>query len=191
VLAGIRLPTERVPALCLVAGPGSLVGPISHLAGIPVSGGLPDDLFLSIPACRLAVCLRCLGRRRRDRPEAACLPGSRAAVGLAGGFSAVQKLLTTTTAATAFRGAGDGNRTRTVSLGRVLIPPCFRVLQRYWRPQLASGDPCRPGLVARVWPGSLASRGENRAPAEVVWPRITATSRVSHYRGCETGTLSV
>ena len=40
-----------------------------------------------------------------------------AAVGLAGGFSAVQKLLTTTTAATAFRGAGDGNRTRTVSLG--------------------------------------------------------------------------
>jgi hypothetical protein len=117
VLAGIRLPTERVPALCLVAGPGSLVGPISHLAGIPVSGGLPDDLFLSIPARRLAVCLRCLGRRRRDRPEAACLPGSRAAVGLAGGFSAVQKLLTTTTAATAFRGAGDGNRTRTVSLG--------------------------------------------------------------------------
>jgi len=117
VLAGIRLPTERVPALCLVAGPGSLVGPISHLAGIPVSGGLPDDLFLSIPARRLAVCLRCLGRRRRDRPEAACLPGSRAAVGLAGGFSAVQKLLTTTTKATAFRGAGDGNRTRTVSLG--------------------------------------------------------------------------
>src|ERR1035437_6022724 len=40
------------------------------------------------------------------------------AVGEAGGFNAVQKLLTTTTAATAFsRGAGDGNRTRTVSLG--------------------------------------------------------------------------
>jgi len=33
-------------------------------------------------------------------------------------------------------GAGDGNRTRTVSLGRVLIPPWFPVLQRYWRPQL-------------------------------------------------------
>src|ERR1035437_6008517 len=58
---------------------------------------------------------------------------------------------------------------------RVLIPPCFRVLQRYWRPQLAPGDPYRPGLVARAWPGSLASRGENRALAEVAWPRITAT----------------
>jgi hypothetical protein len=63
-------------------------------------------------------------------------------------------------------GAGDGNRTRTVSLGRVLILPCFRVLQRYWRPQLASGDPYRPGLVARVWPGSLGSRVENRALAQ-------------------------
>src|ERR1019366_6403516 len=64
-------------------------------------------------------------------------------------------------------GAGDGNRTRTVSLGRVRIPPCFRVLQRYWRPQLASGDPYRPGLVARVWPGSFGSRVENRALAHV------------------------
>jgi hypothetical protein len=72
-------------------------------------------------------------------------------------------------------GAGDGNRTRTVSLGRVLILPCFRVQQRYWRPQLASGDPYRPGLVARAWPGSLASRAENRALAEVAWPRIAAT----------------
>ena len=49
-------------------------------------------------------------------------------------------------------GAGDGNRTRTVSLGRVLISPCFRVLQRYWRPQLAPGDPYRPGLVAVCGP---------------------------------------
>ena len=48
-------------------------------------------------------------------------------------------------------------------------------LQRYWRPQLAPGDPYRPGLVARVWPGSLASRAKNRALAEVAWPRITAT----------------
>ena len=63
-------------------------------------------------------------------------------------------------------GAGDGNRTRTVSLGRVLILPCFPVLQRYWRPQLASGDPYRPGLVARVWPGSLGSRVENRTLAQ-------------------------
>ena len=70
-------------------------------------------------------------------------------------------------AATLFAfGAGDGNRTRTVSLGRVHILPCFRVLQRYWRPQLASGDPYRPGLVARVWPGSLGSRVENRALAQ-------------------------
>src|SRR5664280_776783 len=70
-------------------------------------------------------------------------------------------------AATLFtRGAGDGNRTRTVSLGRVPILACFRVLQRYWRPQLASGDPYRPGLVARVWPGSLGSRVENRALAQ-------------------------
>ena len=38
-------------------------------------------------------------------------------------------------------GAGDGNRTRTVSLGRVLVPPRSRVLQRFWRPQLAPGDP--------------------------------------------------
>jgi hypothetical protein len=30
----------------------------------------------------------------RDRPQAACPPGSRAAVGEAGGFNAVQKLLT-------------------------------------------------------------------------------------------------
>jgi hypothetical protein len=60
-------------------------------------------------------------------------------------------------------------------LGRVLIPPCFRVLQRYWRPQLAPGDPYRPGLVARAWPGSLASRAENCALAEAAWPRITAT----------------
>ena len=30
----------------------------------------------------------------RDRPEAACPPGSRAADGEAGGFNAVQKLLT-------------------------------------------------------------------------------------------------
>src|SRR5450631_4926334 len=67
-------------------------------------------------------------------------------------------------------GAGDGNRTRTVSLGRVLIPPCFRVLQRYWRPQLAPGDPYRPGLVARVWPGFSRLRGENRALAEVAGP---------------------
>src|SRR5450631_1749216 len=63
-------------------------------------------------------------------------------------------------------GAGDGNRTRTVSLGRVLILPCFPVLQRYWRPQLASGDPYRPGLVAGVWPGSLGSRVENRTLAQ-------------------------
>jgi hypothetical protein len=62
-------------------------------------------------------------------------------------------------AATLFAcGAGDGNRTRTVSLGRVLIPPCFRVPQRYWRPQLAPGDPYRPGLMAHAWPGSRGSR---------------------------------
>ncbi len=37
----------------------------------------------------------CVGRGGgRDRPEAACPPGSRAAVGEAGGFNAVQKLLT-------------------------------------------------------------------------------------------------
>jgi hypothetical protein len=74
-------------------------------------------------------------------------------------------------------GAGDGNRTRTVSLGRVLIPPCFRVLQRYWRPQLASGDPCRPGRVARVWPGSLGSRAAEtyaRRPELFVWERRRA-----------------
>jgi hypothetical protein len=35
----------------------------------------------------------------RDRPEAACPPGSRAAVGEAGGFNAVQKLLTNRTSA--------------------------------------------------------------------------------------------
>src|SRR5450631_4091939 len=69
-------------------------------------------------------------------------------------------------------GAGDGNRTRTVSLGRVLIPPCFRVLQRYWWPQLAPGDPYRPGLVARAWPASLASPIEDRALAETSWTRI-------------------
>src|SRR5664280_2663236 len=87
-------------------------------------------------------------------------------------------------------GAGDGNRTRTVSLGRVLILPCFRVLQRYWRPQLASCDPYRPGLVARVWPGSLGSRVENRALAQSSPGRGSPRpNRVSHYRGCETATL--
>ena len=61
------------------------------------------------------------------------------------------------TVATLFAcGAGDGNRTRTVSLGRVRIPPCSPVLQRYWRPQLAASDPYRPGLVAHVWPGCLS-----------------------------------
>jgi hypothetical protein len=76
-------------------------------------------------------------------------------------------------------GAGDGNRTRTVSLGRVLIPSCFRVLQRYWRPQLASGDPLRPGLVARVWPGSLGSRAEpTRAMAGA--PRLGARRPGDH-----------
>src|SRR5674476_1624597 len=79
-------------------------------------------------------------------------------------------------AATRFAcGAGDGNRTRTVSMGRVLILPCFRVLRRYWRPQLVPGDPYRPGLVAPAWTASLASRSENRARDEVSWPRITAT----------------
>ena len=79
-------------------------------------------------------------------------------------------------AATVFAcGAGDGNLTRTVSLGRVLIPPRFRLLQWFWRPHLASVDPYRPGRVARVWPGSLASCAENRAPAQAAWPKITAT----------------
>jgi hypothetical protein len=36
----------------------------------------------------------------RDRPEAACPHDCRLAVGAAGGFNAVQKLLTTTSAAT-------------------------------------------------------------------------------------------
>lgn len=36
-----------------------------------------------------------LGGEGRDRPEAACPPGSRAADGEAGGFNAVQKVLTT------------------------------------------------------------------------------------------------
>src|SRR5450631_4901811 len=89
-------------------------------------------------------------------------------------------------------GAGDGNRTRTVSLGRVLILPCFPVLQRYWRPQLASGDPYRPGLVAGVWPGSLGSRVENRALAQSSPGRGSPRPNpVSHYRGCQAATLSV
>jgi hypothetical protein len=58
-----------------------------------------------------------IGRRPDSRPEAA------PAVGGAGGFNAVQKILTTTTAAIAFsREAGDGNRTRTVSLGMETMP---------------------------------------------------------------------
>jgi hypothetical protein len=36
------------------------------------------------------------------------------------------------------------------------MPPCLPVLQRFWRPHLAPVDPYRPGLVARVWPGSLS-----------------------------------
>ena len=72
-------------------------------------------------------------------------------------------------AATVFElGAGDGNRTRTVSLGRVSMPPCSPALQRYWRPQLTAGGPYRPGLVARVWPGSLGSRAETYAR----WPEL-------------------
>jgi hypothetical protein len=90
------------------------------------------------------------------------------------------------TAATPFvRGAGDGNRTRTVSLGRVLILPCFRVLQRYWRPQLASGDPYRPGLVARAWPVLVL-----RVVRTSHWRKLPSRAsprrnRVSHYRGCQ------
>ena len=61
------------------------------------------------------------------------------------------------TAATLFEcGTGDGIQTRTFSLGRVLMPPCSAVLHGYWRTQLATGDLDRPGLVARVWPGSLS-----------------------------------
>jgi hypothetical protein len=68
-------------------------------------------------------------------------------------------------AATLFAcGAGDGNRTRTVSLGRVLAPPCSRVLQRFRRPHLAPGGPQRPGRVARVWPGSLSIWVEAERP---------------------------
>jgi len=37
-----------------------------------------------------------------------------------------------------------------------------------WRPQLTAGDPYRPGLVARVWPGSLGSRAETYAR----WPEL-------------------
>jgi len=42
-------------------------------------------------------------------------------------------------------------------LGKTSYPPRFHVLQRYRRPQLAAGDPCRPGRVARAWPGSRRS----------------------------------
>jgi len=45
-----------------------------------------------------------------------------------------------------------GVETRPVSLGRVLMPPCSFVPREYWRPQRTAGNPCRPGLVARVWP---------------------------------------
>ena len=80
-------------------------------------------------------------------------------------------------------GAGDGNRTRTVSLGRVLILPCFRVPQRYWRPQLAPGDPYRPGLVARAWPVLVL-----RVVRTSHWRKLPSRAsprrnRVCHYRG--------
>ena len=66
-----------------------------------------------------------LPTERSEKPwaaEAACLPGRRDAIGVAGGFTPAQKLLTTTTAATAFRGAGGWNRARTVSLGTHSLP---------------------------------------------------------------------
>jgi len=72
-------------------------------------------------------------------------------------------------------GAGDGNRTRTVSLGRVLMPPCFPVLQRFWRPHIAPVAPYRPGLVARVWPGSFGSRA---AETYARWPELFAWGNV-------------
>ncbi len=67
-------------------------------------------------------------------------------------------------------GAGDGNRTRTVSLGRVLVPGCFPVLQRFWRPQLAVDDPS--GLVSwPVWPCCLGSRAEAYSRRRSRWVR--------------------
>ena len=38
-------------------------------------------------------------------------------------------------------------------LRKSFVPPHSPVLQENWRPQLTAGGPCRPGLVARVWPG--------------------------------------
>ena len=64
--------------------------------------------------------------------------------------------------------SGLGGRTAQVqswaadslSAKRGLRPQCFFVLQRLWRPHLASRHPYRPGLVARAWPGlSRFARG--------------------------------
>ena len=90
--------------------------------------------------------------------------------------------------------AGDGNRTRAFSLGRVLIPPRSRVLQRFWRPHLAPVDLSRPGRVARVWPGSLSigveagrplmgGRGDPRPCSRVLLERPAlrpSASRIGH-----------
>jgi hypothetical protein len=91
-------------------------------------------------------------------------------------------------------GRVTGIRTRTVSLGGVLISPCFCALQGCGRPQLASSDPCRPSLVACVWPlcGQVLSL---RVVSTAHWPKLSRRgsarpSRVSHYRVCETGTVS-
>ena len=51
----------------------------------------PAEWSVPLKSSGTRVCSRGVGR---DRPEAACPPGSRAAVGEAGGFNAVQKVLT-------------------------------------------------------------------------------------------------
>jgi len=74
-------PREVNPARPRLKAPGTWHCPVSGVVGL-----VPE-----IPAPGL---LRVWGGGGRDRPEAACPPGSCAAVGEAGGFNAVQKLLT-------------------------------------------------------------------------------------------------
>jgi len=48
------------------------------------------------------------------------------------------------------------------------MPPWSAAPHGFWRPQAASGDPYRPGLVARMWPDSFGSRDETYAR----WPEL-------------------
>ena len=120
----------------------------------------------------LSLLLRGAGR---DRPEAACPPGSRAAVGGAGGFNAVQKLLTNRTPTTSTMTA----RTTSGRSGILAGPPLSMVMHvgnsggsRAWQGQLGRRPDWGIGH-----PGQRVSAKDPRPVPPTAVPMIAAAGR--------------